>query len=142
GISDILNGSYLGPEYSAKDIEETKSKYKAIAARYANSKSLCDSVAEMIELGYVVGWYQGRAEFGPRALGNRTILADPRNKEMQQKLNLKIKYREGFRPFAPSVMEEDASTYFDLNVSSPYMLLVADVKEYLRKPIPANYDSL
>ena len=96
----------------------------------------------MIELGYVVGWFQGRAEFGPRALGNRSIIADPRNRDMQQKLNLKIKYREGFRPFAPSVMEEDASEYFDLNVPSPYMLLVADVKMSLRKTVPPDYKSL
>ncbi len=141
GIHDSMMGSYLGPEYSDKEIKETISKHKALAVRYADSTSLCESVAEMIELGYVVGWYQGRAEFGPRALGNRSIIADPRNQDMQQKLNLRIKYREGFRPFAPSVMEEDGGHYFDLNVPSPYMLLVADVKMNLRKTLPPDYIS-
>ena len=90
----------------------------------------------------MVGWCQGKAEFGPRALGNRSILADPRNPAMQQKLNLKIKQREGFRPFAPSVSEEHASKYFDIDVPSPYMLLVADVKRDIWKPLPEDYDQM
>ncbi|MBN2108256.1 MAG: hypothetical protein JW832_12600, partial [Deltaproteobacteria bacterium] len=87
-------------------------------------------------------WFQGRMEYGPRALGNRSILGSPCLLDMQKKLNLKIKYREGFRPFAPAVMEEDISTYFDLDRPSPYMLLVAPVREERRNPLPANYDEL
>jgi carbamoyltransferase len=138
-VHDSMLGSYLGPEYSDAEITKTISQYKAVSTRYANESALCESVAELIDLGMVVGWYQGRAEFGPRALGNRTILADPRNTSMQQKLNLKIKYREGFRPFAPSVLIEDVSTYFELHTESPYMLLVADVQRSIRREVPADY---
>ncbi|MFC0185531.1 carbamoyltransferase C-terminal domain-containing protein [Pseudarcicella hirudinis] len=90
----------------------------------------------------MVGWFQGRMEFGPRALGGRSILGDARNSEMQKKLNLKIKYREGFRPFAPSVLAEDAADYFELEGNSPYMLLVHGVTEKRRKALPENYRSL
>ena len=90
-------------------------------------------IAEKIAEGNVIGWFQGRMEFGPRALGSRSILADARNRGMQKKLNLKIKYREGFRPFAPSVLSEKYQDYFDLNVNSPYMLLVAPVKTERKK---------
>ena len=90
--------------------------------------------------GYVVGWFQGRMEFGPRALGNRSILGDARNPEMQKKMNLKIKYREGFRPFAPSVLEEDIQDYFDLDRPSPYMLLVVPLREDKRIPVPSDYN--
>jgi len=86
-----------------------------------------------------VGWFQGRMEFGPRALGNRSILGDARNPDMQKKLNLKIKYREGFRPFAPSVLEEDIPDYFHLDRPSPYMLFVAPVREDKQMPLPENY---
>ena len=89
-----------------------------------------------------LGWVQGRMEFGPRALGARSILGDPRNAEMQQKLNLKIKYRESFRPFAPSVLMEDAQEYFELEGASPYMLLVKSLKQSLRKPLPPNYGGM
>ncbi len=95
-----------------------------------------------MDSGRIVGWFQGRMEFGPRALGNRSILADARNREMQKKLNLKIKYREGFRPFAPSVLAESAKDFFDLDVASPYMLVVTDVNENKRKPLPDNYHDL
>ena len=87
----------------------------------------------------MIGWFQGRMEFGPRALGNRSILGDARNREMQKKLNLKIKYREGFRPFAPSVLEEDIAEYFDLDRPSPYMLLVAPIREDRKIPLPDGY---
>ncbi len=90
----------------------------------------------------MVGWFQGRMEFGPRALGNRSILGDPRHPEMQKRLNLKIKYREGFRPFAPSVLHEETATYFDLDRPSPYMLLVAPVKAERRNPLPDGYENL
>lgn len=136
---DAMQGAYLGPSYAAADIQPVLNKYKAVSTYYNADQSLCDAVAALIDRGMVVGWYQGRAEFGPRALGNRTILADPRNAKMQQKLNLKIKYREGFRPFAPSVLAEDASAYFDLDRESPYMLLVADVHKNVRKDVPIDY---
>jgi carbamoyltransferase len=137
-----MQGSYLGPEYSNKDTIDAMRTYNAVYKRFDNDEQLCNSVAELIATGHVVGWCQGRAEFGPRALGNRSILADPRNPAMQQKLNIKIKQREGFRPFAPSVAEEDVTKYFDINNSSPYMLLVADVAESIRKPLPADYDTM
>src|SRR5690606_35784295 len=98
--------------------------------------------AEQIADGKVVGWFQGRMEYGPRALGNRSILGDARNPEMQKKMNLKIKFREGFRPFAPSVLEEDIEEYFDLDRPSPYMLLVIPVKHERRLPLPENYHEL
>ena len=102
-------------------------------------QQLASQVAARLAEGNVVGWFQGRMEFGPRALGNRSILGDARNPEMQKKLNLKIKYREGFRPFAPSVLEEDIATYFDLDRPSPYMLLVAPIREDRKNPVPAGY---
>ncbi len=89
----------------------------------------------------VVGWFQGRMEYGPRALGNRSILGDPRNPETQKKLNLKIKYREGFRPFAPSVLEECNAEFFELDRPSPYMLLVAQVRKERCNPLPEDYDA-
>lgn len=137
--TDGMQGAYLGPAYTDDEIKETINRYKAASVQYLSDTSLCEAVAELIEMGMVVGWYQGRAEFGPRALGNRTILADPRNKDMQQRLNLKIKYREGFRPFAPSVLLEDMGQYFDLDRESPYMLLVADVAPAIRKSVPIDY---
>jgi len=97
-------------------------------------------VAELIANGYIIGWFQGRMEYGPRALGNRSILGDPRLPEMQKKMNLKIKYREGFRPFAPSVLEENITEYFDLNRPSPYMLLIAPVQENRRIPLPDKFE--
>jgi carbamoyltransferase len=99
-------------------------------------------VAQIIADGNVVGWFQGRMEFGPRALGNRSILGDARNSEMQRKLNLKIKYRESFRPFAPSVLTEDCKEFFDLEQPSPYMLLVANVQQKHLNRIPENYYEL
>jgi len=139
---DAMKGAYLGPEFSDMDIEKTLRKYKASFAKPENVEALTEKTAQLISDGKVVGWMQGRMEFGPRALGNRSILGDARNAEMQKKLNLKIKYREGFRPFAPSVLAEDAKEYFDLDTSSPYMLLVAPVKESRRNPLPENYPSL
>ena len=103
---------------------------------------ICQQSGFALTEGNVVGWHQGRMEFGPRALGARSILGDARNDEMQRKLNLKIKYRESFRPFAPSVLAEDAGNFLELTVPSPYMLLVADVNKDLRKPLPDNYHNL
>ncbi|WP_247233887.1 carbamoyltransferase [Telluribacter sp. SYSU D00476] len=139
---DAMRGSYLGPTFSDLDVELTAKKYQAVYTHYENFKDLSQDVARLLAEGNVVGWVQGRMEFGPRALGGRSILGDPRNAEMQKKLNLKIKYRESFRPFAPSVLAENCSEYFDYEGISPYMLLVHPVAESRRKPLPANYDSM
>ncbi|OJX35459.1 MAG: hypothetical protein BGO87_08460, partial [Flavobacteriia bacterium 40-80] len=140
--ADAMRGSYLGPTFSDLDVALTAKKYKAHYTYYENFKDLTREAARLLSEGNVVGWVQGRMEFGPRALGGRSILGDPRNAEMQKKLNLKIKYRESFRPFAPSVLAEDCQDYFDYDGISPYMLLVHPVAESRRKPVPANYGSL
>jgi len=139
---DQMFGSYLGPDYSEKEIELMNRKVKAVYKKYDSFSELTKNIASKIAEGNVVGWFQGRMEFGPRALGSRSILGDARNPEMQKKLNLKIKYREGFRPFAPSVLVEDVHDYFDLETDSPYMLIVAPVKENRRNKLPDNYHDL
>lgn len=139
---DEMQGTYLGPQFSDLDIELDLKKYKAISKRFEHPDDLYRSVADLISQGNVIGWFQGRMEFGPRALGNRSILGDARNAEMQKKLNLKIKYREGFRPFAPSVIAEDVTEYFELAASSPYMLIVAPVKKTRSHQLPDNYQAL
>lgn len=139
---DSLQGSYLGPDVEDMDIRAVIKKYKAIAKKYEDIDLLTDETSTLLQNGYVVGWIQGRMEFGPRALGSRSILGDPRNPSMQQKLNLKIKYRESFRPFGPSVLIEDAKDYFEMEGSSPYMLLVKPIKPNLRKELPVNYRHL
>lgn len=139
---DAMLGSYLGPDYSDKEIDSMNKRVKAVFHKYENFTDLTSFVANKIADGNVVGWFQGRMEFGPRALGNRSILGDARNPEMQKKLNLKIKYREGFRPFAPSVLAEDYKEYFDLDTVSPYMLVVSPVKENRRNKLPDNYFDL
>ena len=107
-----------------------------------NEPELFERMCDALEAGHAVGWFQGRMEFGPRALGARSILGDPRNPEMQKTLNLKVKYRESFRPFAPSVLREDVADYFELDADSPYMLLVADVKRNRRQPMTAEQERL
>ena len=139
---DSMQGSYLGPCTSELEIELMARGYKAVFHKYDQFDELCKKVAQLLDEGHVVGWHQGRMEWGPRALGNRTILGDPRNEEMQKKLNLKVKYRESFRPFAPSVLDTDCSKYFDLNSTSPYMLLVTEVLDSRRKEMPSNYADL
>lgn len=139
---DQMNGTYLGPDYSEKEIQSMNKRTNANAVKYDDFNDLTEFVAARLAEGNVVGWFQGRMEFGPRALGNRSILGDARNPEMQKKLNLKIKYREGFRPFAPSVLAEDAHEYFDLEADSPYMLVVAPVKESRRAKLPENYSDM
>ena len=139
---DAMKGAYLGPEYSDMETEKMARKLKAQFTYFENFDQLAENVAGKIAEGKAIGWMQGRMEFGPRALGCRSILGDPRNPEMQKKLNLKIKYRESFRPFAPSVLEEDCDKYFDLKGTSPYMLLVRDVVEPRRIEKPAGYDDL
>ncbi|MFQ5445468.1 MAG: carbamoyltransferase [Saprospiraceae bacterium] len=142
GSMDDMKGSYLGPEFSHLDVEHMAKRYKACFERFDDFGQLAEKVASLIDEGHVVGWMQGRMEFGPRALGARSILGDARNKEMQKKLNLKIKYRESFRPFAPSVLAEDSTSYFNIDTPSPYMLLVADVAEERKAKVPANYYEL
>lgn len=139
---DNMKGAYLGPEYSDKEIESVNKKTKAVYTKYEDFSELTKFIAEKLSNGNVVGWFQGRMEFGPRALGNRSILGDARNPEMQKKLNLKIKYREGFRPFAPSVLAEDCNEYFDLETDSPYMLLVSQVQKNRLKELPPNYNEM
>ena len=126
-FQDQMKGAYLGPKLSEKNIED---KLKKLKARYTkkSSNEISSIVAKELSNGKTVGWFQGRMEFGPRALGGRSILADPRSDKMQKELNLKIKFRESFRPFAPSVLREEVSNWFELNYDSPYMLLVSDVK--------------
>lgn len=141
GLHDDMQGAYLGPAFSYLEIEKVAKKYTGHYTRFTEQDELSTKIATLLAQGKIVGWYQGRQEFGPRALGNRSILGDPRNPEMQRTLNLKIKFREGFRPFAPSVLAEDAKDYFDLDQASPYMLLVAPVKESLRQPLPPSYDT-
>ncbi len=139
---DKMKASLLGPYYSNEFI---KSMLDALNVQYhfiETDEELYEKAASLIAEGNVLGWFRGRMEYGPRALGNRSILADARNKEMQMKLNLKIKFREGFRPFAPSVLEEKTQEYFDIDVSSPYMLMVVPVIEQKRYVRPVNYDSL
>ncbi|MEI8202226.1 MAG: carbamoyltransferase C-terminal domain-containing protein, partial [Bacteroidota bacterium] len=142
GLNDQMSGAYLGPEFSDKEIELMCRKVKAVYTHYDDFNLLTKDIAAKIADGNVVGWFQGRMEFGPRALGNRSIIGDARNLEMQKKLNIKIKYREGFRPFAPSVLMEDVEEYFDMRTSSPYMLIVAPVQEKRRNALPENYNEL
>ncbi|MGQ9617356.1 MAG: carbamoyltransferase family protein [Candidatus Aminicenantia bacterium] len=139
---DAMKGSYLGPEYSELDIVKTLRKYKAPYKYFEDLDELSEHVANLLAEGNVVGWFQGRMEWGPRALGNRSILGDARNPEMQKRLNLKIKFRESFRPFAPSIIYEDIREYFDLDKPSPYMLLIADVVMERRKPLPDMFHKL
>ncbi|UCG52790.1 MAG: carbamoyltransferase [Candidatus Latescibacterota bacterium] len=139
---DSMKGAYLGPEFSNGEIQKLAKKLAAPYKRFDDFDELTKTVAGMLGEGKVVGWFQGRMEYGPRALGNRSILGDARDPEMQKKMNLKIKYREGFRPFAPTVLEEDIQEYFDLDKPSPYMLLVVPVKEKRRNPLPEGYDDL
>lgn len=139
---DSMKGAYLGPSYDDKSILNTIRKYNASYTHYDNFDALTKKVAAELADGKVIGWFQGRMEYGPRALGSRSILGDARNPEMQKKMNLKIKYREGFRPFAPSVMEEHINEYFDLDRPSPYMLLVTPVQPKRWNKVPENYNNL
>ena len=129
-----MQGAFLGPEFSQAEIERRLTtaggKFSVVA-----EPELYERSSDALESGHAVGWFQGRMEFGPRALGARSILGDPRNPTMQKTLNLKVKYRESFRPFAPSVLREDVADYFELDADTPYMLLVADVKRNRRCPM-------
>ena len=134
---DSMKGSYLGPEFSNDFIIKELKKFGAVFETF-NQDEIIEKTAKIIADGKSCGWFQSRMEFGPRALGNRSILADPRSPETQRKLNLKIKYRESFRPFAPSVLSEHVSEWFDFNGNSPYMLMVSNVKK--EKQIEMNED--
>jgi carbamoyltransferase len=121
-----MNGALLGPSFADPDIYRACKKFK-VTPRKETDDEIIQQTARLLKEGNVVGWFQGRMEFGPRALGNRSIIADPRDRNMQKKLNLKIKFRESFRPFAPAVLREDVAEWFDLGGDSPYMQIVADV---------------
>lgn len=138
---DLMKGSYLGPKESNEQIQQY---LDSVGAKYErlSDDTLFDRVADLINDGKVIGWCQGRMEFGPRALGGRSIIGDARNTKMQSVMNLKIKYRESFRPFAPAVVAEDVNRYFDLDRPSPYMLIVAPVEDKLRIPLNESQEKL
>ncbi|MBT5954803.1 carbamoyltransferase [bacterium] len=140
--TDSMNGSYLGPSFSNETVEKMANRLQASFSQDNNFGTLCNKIADYLDSGQIVGWFQGRMEFGPRALGRRSILADPRKADMQKKLNLKIKYREGFRPFAPAILASDLKEYFEIEQESPYMLLVAPVHKKRLTPLPDNYQKL
>ena len=136
-----MQGAFLGPSFSPEEIERRLSKSRA-KFTVLNEEEIIKTTAQKLADGKIVGWFQGRLEFGPRALGNRSILADPRSKTMQTTLNLKVKYRESFRPFAPTVLREAVSDYFEMDCDSPYMLLVAPVREERRVKMTPEQEGL
>ena len=138
---DGMNGSLLGPEYALADMRAAATA-EGLTINELDDDALAEEVAGRIDNGEVIGWFQGRMEFGPRALGARSIIGDPRSPEMQSRINLKIKFRESFRPFAPAVLEERCADWFDLDAPSPYMLLVAPVAESKRTNEHANGNGL
>ena len=131
-LEDRMRGSYLGPNYSNNNVELELKKLGAKFEKYSEEQ-IIDITAKELNNSKTIGWFQGKMEFGPRALGARSIIADPRSEQMQKTLNLKVKFRESFRPFAPSVLREDLSEWFELNCDSPYMLLVADINKSIRR---------
>jgi carbamoyltransferase len=131
---DCMQGSYLGPRFTDREIQQQLNAVGATYKRFDDAE-LMPYLAEVLEQGNVVGWFCGRMEFGPRALGGRSIIGDPRSPKMQSVMNLKIKYRESFRPFAPSVLAERVSDYFEIDCASPYMLLVGNIQQNLRTPV-------
>ena len=139
--SDSMKGSYLGPEFTDKEIEAELKEFGAVYTKLSET-DLIEKVATALAEEKAVGWMQGRMEFGPRALGGRSIIADPRSPVMQKQLNLKVKYRESFRPFAPSVLREDVNEWFEHDTDSPYMLLVADVKKNKCNKMTAEDEAL
>lgn len=140
-VGDSMQGSYLGPRVSDSEIREFL-EMRGGHYEYVEDEKLFPHVAELLDKGNVIGWFQGRMEFGPRALGGRSVIGDPRNPKMQSTMNLKIKYRESFRPFAPAVLEERVSEYFELDRASPYMLIVAPVTKHLRTQMTAEQQQL
>jgi carbamoyltransferase len=140
-LPDAMSGAFLGVGFLEKEIQNLIVKTNAVAKKLSDN-DLFVEVAKLLSENKIVGWFQGRMEFGPRALGNRSILANPQDTDMQKKLNLEIKFRESFRPFAPSVLEEDAVKYFDIDIPSPYMLQTVFISERFRLPLPDNYEDL
>ena len=138
---DSMSGSYLGPRFENLIVEKELISLKANFKKYSEDE-LIKITANELSKEKTVGWFQGRMEFGPRALGARSILADPRSEKIQKELNLKIKFRESFRPFAPSILSEEVSDWFDINNPSPYMLLVADVKKNIQIPMTSEQEKL
>jgi carbamoyltransferase len=138
---DSMSGSFLGPSFEKSEVEQ---RLSSLGARFQSltDDEIISKTARALEDGKAIGWFQGRMEFGPRALGNRSIIGDPRSPDMQSILNLKVKYRESFRPFAPSVLRDDVSDWFDIASDSPYMLMVADVKEERRITMTSEQQSL
>jgi carbamoyltransferase len=136
-----MQSSLLGPGFSDAEIEATLRAHGAVFQKL-DRQNLLDFTADLLQAEKVVGWFQGRMEFGPRALGNRSILGDARSPKMQSVMNLKVKFRESFRPFAPIVRRERVADYFEMDADSPYMLLVAAVKPEWRKPLPAGVTGL
>jgi carbamoyltransferase len=141
GHSDGMKASYLGPSFSAEEIQEALDAHRATYRRLEHSEMIREAARNLAD-GKVVGWFQGRMEFGPRALGARSILGDPRSAKMQAMMNLKIKFRESFRPFAPAVLREAVADYFEMDCDSPYMLLVAPVREDIRIAMSAQQENL
>jgi carbamoyltransferase len=130
-----MKGSFLGPCFKNEAIKKTLDDSNTPYQFYEKEDDLLEIVCEQLNNGKIIGWFQGRMEFGPRALGARSIIGDARNKKMQTKMNISIKFRESFRPFAPSVLEEEVESYFELDAPSPYMLLVAPVAKKIRKAL-------
>ena len=141
GAGDAMSGGYLGPKYPQQEVER-RLRDAGAKLTVMEEEPLLDATADALEAGKAVGWFQGRMEFGPRALGARSILGDPRSASMQKTLNLKVKYRESFRPFAPSVLREDVAQWFEIDSDSPYMLMVADVKKEKRRQMTAAEQAL
>jgi carbamoyltransferase len=141
GCGDAMKGAYLGPSYSESEIEAVLGRLGAVYTKL-DRESLIERTADLLANEKIVGWFDGRMEFGPRALGARSILGDPRSPRMQAQMNIKIKFREGFRPFAPSVLRDRVSDYFEMDCDSPYMLLVAPVKKERQIPMTSEQQSL
>jgi carbamoyltransferase len=136
---NLMQGTYLGPSYTKEQITEVLEAYQAQYTSYGNFETLSEKTAALLADGQIIGWFQGRMEFGPRALGNRSIIAYAGTEGMQEKINSRIKFREGFRPFAPAIRLMDLPTYFDMKTASPYMLFVGKIKEKFRMALPETY---
>ena len=141
-LPDALNGGYLGPKFENNALMKAVNAFEGKTTLIKNHTELCEIITQKMLDGKVIGWFQDRMEFGPRALGNRSILADCRNEAMQYKVNMKVKFRESFRPFAPILLEEELERLFEFNHASPYMLFVAPLKSEFRCSLPSHYDEL
>jgi len=141
GINDLQKGTYLGPAFSHEEIVAYLKKMNISFIEIADEE-IPEKIADLIANEKVIGWFQGRMEFGPRALGGRSIVGDARSPQMQETMNLKIKFRESFRPFAPSVLRERCSKYFEIDVASPYMLLVAPIDKKIKRPMTSDEEQL